>query len=601
MAPPPHFDNGPEVTPGKYTWAQHKALLKTFFRYYLYHKGLSLTALGIIVLTPVFSTVRPALVYRCLDKYLPDRNLSMLYVCIGGIVLLTLLNIFFEYVRGRWVSALGVRMETNMRTDMFQHIQKLSFSYFDRTKTAHIMSRITNDLSLIAGVASNCPGDLISAVLLVFGGMFVMYSINPWLALFMLVPMPAAVFWAWKLRPALRNIYRKIREDVAEVNSQVENSVQGIREVKSYTNEALEQRKFDGVNERYREAQERGMRISALFHCGMMFFFHGYSMMFIGIGILMIYYGKATSAQVLTFFLYSHQVTMPIIRMAGCFQQYLQGLSAYERFYEVMQEVPEIQDAPHAIQSFDKPLKGKIEIRNVSFKYPDMKEEEPLVLDHINLDIPAGSTLAVVGESGAGKTTLAGLIPRFYEVCEGDILLDGISIRNISQSLLRKNVGIVQQSPFLFDTTIRENILFGKPDASEEELRTAARLANIADFIESLPDGYDSRCGENGVRLSGGQKQRISIARVFLKNPPVLIFDEATSALDNQSEALVQESMDRLCTSRTTIIIAHRLSTVKNADRICCMRHGKVVEFGTHEELLAANGYYKELYTMHSF
>ena len=276
-------------------------------------------------------------------------------------------------------------------------------------------------------------------------------------------------------------------------------------------------------------------------------------------------------------------------------------MAAYERFYEVMEEVPEIRDSADAVDSFTEPLKGEIEIRDITFKYPVMKEEEPPVLDHVSLSIPAGSTLAVVGESGAGKTTLAALLPRFYEVQGGEILLDGIPITGMTQKLLRQNVGIVQQSPFLFDTTIRENILFGKPDASEEELRHAARLANIADFIESLPEGYDSKCGENGVRLSGGQKQRISIARIFLKNPPVLIFDEATSALDNQSEALVQESMERLCANRTTIIIAHRLSTVKNADRICCMRHGKVVEYGSHTELLEKNGYYKELYTMHSF
>lgn len=266
-----------------------------------------------------------------------------------------------------------------------------------------------------------------------------------------------------------------------------------------------------------------------------------------------------------------------------------------------MEEVPEIRDRDHAITAFSAPLKGAIDIRDVSFKYPVMKEDEPLVLDHVSLAIPAGKTLAVVGESGAGKTTLAALLPRFYEVQSGEILLDGIPITDMSQELLRQNVGIVQQSPFLFDTTIRENILFGRPDASEEELKHAAKLANIADFIESLPDGYESKCGENGVRLSGGQKQRISIARIFLKNPPVLIFDEATSALDNQSEALVQESMERLCANRTTIIIAHRLSTIKNADKICCMRHGKVVEYGTHEELLEKNGYYKELYTMHSF
>jgi len=266
-----------------------------------------------------------------------------------------------------------------------------------------------------------------------------------------------------------------------------------------------------------------------------------------------------------------------------------------------MEEEPEIEDVPNALNVLSKPLQGKIEFRDVCFKYLGMKDEEPMVLDHVNIVIQPGETLAVVGESGAGKSTLAALIPRFYQPQSGKILLDDMDITEMTQRLLSENVGIVQQTPFLFDDTIRENILFGRPSASEEELVMASKSANISEYIDSLPDKYDSQCGENGVRLSGGQKQRISIARAFLKNPPVLIFDEATSALDNQSEALVQESMERLSANRTTIIIAHRLSTVKNAHHICCMKHGKIVEYGTHAELIAKNGYYKELYTMHSF
>ena len=327
--PPPmhhhhHHSDGPEDdSQKKYTFTQHKALLKTFFRYYLRHKFLSATALAIVVVSPLLSTVRPVFVYRALDRYLPERDLQMLFVCLGAIFTLTVLGIALEYVRGRWINALGIRMETNMRTDMFQHIQQLSFSYFDRTKTGHIMSRITNDLSQIAGVASNCPGDLISAVLSFCGGLIVMFNINAELAWYTLIPLPGAVFWALYLRPKMHRVYREIRRDIAEVNSQVENSVQGIREVKSYTNESRELAKFDHVNYRYCAAQERGFRISAVFHCGMMFFFHGYSMIFIAIGILMIYLGRADNAQVLTFMLYSHQVTMPIMRMAGCLQQYM--------------------------------------------------------------------------------------------------------------------------------------------------------------------------------------------------------------------------------------------------------------------------------------
>ena len=322
--PPPHFfPENPEESFRKYTWADHKAMLKTFFRYYLRNRTLSLIMLLTVIVSPILSTVRPALVYQGLDRYLPEQNLRMILVCIGGIALLTVLNISLEYVRGRWVSSLGVRMEMNMRADLFQHIQRLSFSYFDRTKTAHIMSRITNDLSQIAGIASNCPGEVISAILMFTGGVVVMFNINSMLAWYPLIPLPGTVFWAVYLRPKMQKVYRQIRRDVADVNSQVENSVQGIREVKSYTNEDLEMEQFRMVNQRYCSAQERGFRISAVFHCGMMFFFHGYSMIFLGIGILMIYRGEATGAQVLTFLLYSHQVTMPVMRLAGCLTQYL--------------------------------------------------------------------------------------------------------------------------------------------------------------------------------------------------------------------------------------------------------------------------------------
>ena len=575
-------------------------MIKSFIRYYPRHKKLMWIDLFFVFISPLFSTVMPVIVYNAFQTYLPEKNVRMLAVCLGGIFCLTAFSIVSNYIRMRFGHVLGVRMEADMRTDLFAHLQKLSFSYFDKTKTGHIMSRISNDLSMIAEVAHHCPEDIISAFLLLCGGLTVMLWINPFLTLLTLLPVPFMILWSTKYLPKMRECHRSVRKEIAEINSQVENSIQGVREVKSYTNENYEVRKFNTVNNSFRKARERVFSMMAFFHSGMMFFMNGYTIIFIALGILMIYLDKANAAELITFFMYSNQIHMPIMRLVGFVEQYQQGMAAFERFHEVMME-PDIQDKPDAITALPGPLRGGIRFDNVSFKYADMKDEEANVLKNISFTVQPGETVALVGESGAGKTTLAALIPRFYEPQQGTISIDDIPVGDFAQRLLRANVGIVQQTPFLFDATIRENILFGRPEASEEELIEAAKAANIYDFIQTLPAGFDSNCGENGVRLSGGQKQRISIARIFLKNPPLLIFDEATSSLDNESEAFVQESMERLCHGRTTVIIAHRLSTIKNADRIFCMRSGEIIERGTHAELLELGGYYKELYTMHSF
>ena len=597
--PPPHFFS--EHPPKKFTWQEQKAMIKSFIRYYPRHKKLMWIDLFFVFISPLFSTVMPVIVYNAFQTYLPEKNVRMLAVCLGGIFCLTAFSIVSNYIRMRFGHVLGVRMEADMRTDLFAHLQKLSFSYFDKTKTGHIMSRISNDLSMIAEVAHHCPEDIISAFLLLCGGLTVMLWINPFLTLLTLLPVPFMILWSTKYLPKMRECHRSVRKEIAEINSQVENSIQGVREVKSYTNENYEVRKFNTVNNSFRKARERVFSMMAFFHSGMMFFMNGYTIIFIALGILMIYLDKANAAELITFFMYSNQIHMPIMRLVGFVEQYQQGMAAFERFHEVMMEQPDIQDKPDAITALPGPLRGGIRFDNVSFKYADMKDEEANVLKNISFTVQPGETVALVGESGAGKTTLAALIPRFYEPQQGTISIDDIPVGDFAQRLLRANVGIVQQTPFLFDATIRENILFGRPEASEEELIEAAKAANIYDFIQTLPAGFDSNCGENGVRLSGGQKQRISIARIFLKNPPLLIFDEATSSLDNESEAFVQESMERLCHGRTTIIIAHRLSTIKNANRIFCMRSGEIIERGTHAELLELGGYYKELYTMHSF
>ena len=596
--PPRFFSDKP---PKKFTFKEQIAILKTFVHYYPKHKKLLVLDMIFVVLSPIFSTALPVIVYNAFQSYLPQKNIRMLLCCLLGIICLTVFNIVSNYIKTRFGHTLGVRMEADMRTDLFTHLQKLSFSYFDKTKTGHIMSKITNDLTMIAEVAHHCPEDIISAVLMLIGGLTVMICINPLLTLLTLLPIPFMILWGTKFLPKMKQCFRDVRKEVADINSQVENAIQGVREVKSYTNENFEINRFNDVNNNYRKAQERVFSTMAFFHSGMGFFMHGYTIIFIALGIGLIYLDKANAAELITFFMYSNQITMPVMQLVGFMERYQQGMAAFERFHEVMMENPEIQDKPDAITALPTPVSGRIVFDQVCFKYNDMTEEEANVLDNISLEVSPGETVALVGESGAGKTTLAALIPRFYEAKSGAIRIDNIPLTDFAQKLLRSNVGIVQQTPFLFDATIRENILFGRPDATEEELIAAAKAANIYDFIQTLPDGFESNCGENGVRLSGGQKQRISIARVFLKNPPILIFDEATSALDNESEAYVQESMEKLCQGRTTVIIAHRLSTVKNAKRIFCMKHGKIVEQGSHNELIALNGYYKDLYTMHSF
>jgi len=591
--PPFHFSDDVEKKP--LTWQYIRGVLSNFICYYGPHIRLFWISIGCAMANSALTILVPLLVYKEFQVYLPAKNTPMIWGGIGAMLVLMILIAVSSYINVRYGHVLGIRMEADMRNDLFRHLQKLSFSYFDREKTGHIMSRITNDLTMIAELAHHGPEDLLSSLLMFIGGCAVMLYLNPLLTLITWLPFPLILLWGYLFQGKMRKGFRQARRKVAEINSRVENSIQGVREVKSFNNERREISRFRQVNSRYRHVREEVFSVLAMFHSGITFFIQGYSLLFIGVGIVLAGCGKATVVEVMTFFMYSKYITMPMFRLVEFAEHFQMALSAYERFYEILQLKPEIEDRPGAVPA--DAFRGELSVEHVSFSY----NGKETVLQDISLYAKPGSTVALVGESGAGKTTLAALIPRFYEVGSGVIRIDGRDIREYLLQSLRKNIGVVRQTPFLFDSTIRDNIQFGKPDATEAELIEAAREANIYDFIRSLPNGFDTQVGEHGVRLSGGQKQRVAIARVFLKNPSILIFDEATSALDNQSEALVQEAMEKLCKGRTTIIIAHRLSTVKHADLIYCLRGGKIVEHGSHAELLAQDGYYKMLYEMHTF
>ncbi len=571
--------------------------VKVFVSYYKPYKVLAAADLVSILAQSGLTILLPMVVYRVFNNYLPQMELRMLLTAAVLLFVLTALISGAEYVSLRWGHILGARMEADMRRDIFSHIQKLSFNYFDRTKTGHIMSRISNDLTMLAETAHHAPEDLLISTLTLTGAFIVMFSINPLLAAITLIPLPFIIVWGSIFQTRMRRGFRSVREKIAEINRSVENSIQGVREVKSFTNEGMEIIKFKKVNTSFLSAKEEVYSTLASFHAGEKFLMQSYSLLFIGAGALLAYYEKADIPQIIAFFMYSRYITMPMMRALSFTEQFQQASSAFERFQEVMLENPDLKDAPDAV--VPKNIHGTIRFNNVSFSYPSRPDSD--VIDHVSFEVKAGTTVALVGESGAGKSTIAALIPRFYDVSEGSIEIDGLDIRKYRQKDLRARIGIVQQSAFLFDASIRENILFGRPGASEEEVLEAAREANAMDFISALPEGLDTQVGERGVKLSGGQRQRLSIARVFLKNPPILIFDEATSALDNESEELVRQSMETLCKGRTAIIIAHRLSTVKHVDLIYCLKNGRLIESGTHAELIAKDGYYKKLYDMHSF
>ncbi|MCK9330343.1 MAG: ABC transporter ATP-binding protein [Candidatus Cloacimonetes bacterium] len=566
-------------------------MLKRFLKYYIPHKWLFILDMSVALLSAGITILIPTLTRNLLKTHIPQQNYQTIITILIIMLVIIMIKTLFTRIRIKWGHILGVRMEFDMREHFFRHLQKLSFSYFDNTKTGHLMSRISNDLNMIAEVAHHAPEDFLIAIVMIIGAFSVMFTFNTTLALLTLIPMPILLFWGIVFGGRMKQGFRNMRKSIAEMNSNVENSVQGIREVKSFANEHLEIEKFNDVNTHFKLTKEYMYGLMATFHSGMGFFQDFYYIWVIAGGAWLLAQGKIGLPDLLAFIMFITYILDPIQRLVNFMEQFQQGTASFERFIEIMDIEPEIEDKKNAL--CPDICHGNITINNISFNYPGHK---PLVIKNVSMEIKSGKKIALVGESGAGKSTLISLIPRFYECSNGSIEVDNNNILNLKQKFLRNNIGIVQQNVFLFDTTIKDNILYGNPYSTDEEIIIASKKANIYDFIQSLPEKFDTLVGERGVKLSGGQKQRIAIARVFLKNPPILIFDEATSSLDNESEALIHQSMIELSKDRTTLIIAHRLSTVQNADLIYVMQKGEITEIGTHQELINNKSYYFSLY-----
>lgn len=572
--------------------------LKKFFSYYKPYKGLFFADMACALGAAAISLVYPLIVRYITNDILINYEISeairiilLLALAMLGLALLELFCNFFISYQGH---VMGAKMEYDMRNDIFEHFQKLSFNFYDNQKTGQLMSRVTNDLFEITELCHHGPEDIVISIIKFVGAFVILVGINLPLTLLLFLFLPFMFLFAWKMRTKMNKAFRRNRERIAEINAQIEDNLSGIRVVKSFANEDMEIEKFRQGNSNFVESKRKAYWQMSTFHSGLGLFTNLINVGVIVGGSLMITGEIIRLSDLLTFLLYVNSIIEPVRKLINFTEQFQNGITGFDRFMEIMDTEPDIQDTKDA--KVLKNVKGDIAFHQVAFRYEGTKGD---VFCNINLEVPAGDYMALVGSSGVGKTTLCSLIPRFYEVSEGNITIDGIDIRNVTLRSLRSNIGIVQQDVYLFTGSVADNIRYGRPDASMEEIIEAAKNANAHEFIMGLPDGYNTYIGQRGVKLSGGQKQRLSIARVFLKNPPILIFDEATSALDNESEKVVQESLETLAKNRTTFVIAHRLTTIRNAKNILVLSEDGIAERGTHEELLAKGGIYAGLYKMH--
>lgn len=571
---------------------EHK--LRKLAGYYKPYKGMFFSDMFFAMLGAVITLTIPLLV-RYITGTVVNFPLSqatkVIFQLGAAMIAMVLVEGFCNYYIAYYGHMMGARIEYDMRNEIFGHYQKLSFAFFDNQKVGHLLSRITSDLFDITELLHHGPEDVVISVIKLVGAFVILVMINLKLSLVAIGIVAVMLIYAIILNRRMKSAFRENRARIADINSQIEDSLSGIRVVKSFSNEQTEMDKFRRGNDRFVAAKRRSYQYMGVYNSGMGAFSTLITVGSLIVGAYLMTTGELNAADLVTFLLYISNFTEPVKKLVNFTEQFQNGYSGYERFLEIMNIAPDIKDKPDAVHVDQ--VQGNIRFEDVSFHYGGKQEE---VLSHVNLDVKAGEYVALVGGSGAGKTTLCSLIPRFYDVTSGCVKLDGTDIRDICLQDLRRQIGIVQQDVYLFAGTVMDNIRYGRPEATDEEVVRAAMAANAHEFIMNLPEGYDTDIGQRGVKLSGGQKQRLSIARVFLKNPPVLIFDEATSALDNESEKIVQHSLEKLAKNRTTFVIAHRLSTIRNAQRILVLTEDGIAEEGTHESLLAKNGVYAGLY-----
>ena len=573
-----------------------KENLKKLAKYYKPYLGTFILDMILAMMSAAVALVIPLVVRFITSKvaYMSaNEALSRIMIIVGVLFVLVLIQWGCNYYISNYGHVMGAKIEYDMRAEIFNHYQKLSYSFYDDQKVGQLLSRITSDLFDITELLHHGPENITISLIKIIGALCILSSIDLRLTIAAFVLIPFMLVFAYVLNKRMKRAFKRNRVRIGEINAQIEDNLSGIRVVKSFANEDIECEKFKKGNDLFLESKRDSYHYMGMYNAGLTAFTTMINVIVIATGGIGIAKGWVNITDFVTFLLYINIFTEPVKVLIDFTEQFQNGYSGFERFLEILSIAPDIKDKEDAV-SVDH-LEGKIEFENVSFHYEDSTEN---VLDHINLDVEAGDYMALVGPSGVGKTTICSLIPRFYEVSEGAIRIDGIDIRDMKLDDLRNNIGIVQQDVYLFAGTIMENIRYGKPDATDEEVVMAARNANAHEFIMSFPEGYDTDIGQRGVKLSGGQKQRLSIARVFLKNPPILIFDEATSALDNESEKVVQQSLERLAKNRTTFVIAHRLSTIRNAKRILVLTENGIEEEGTHEQLLEKDGVYADLYQM---
>ncbi len=568
-----------------------QSLLSIFLSYFRPHLGLFLLDMACALMISVVDLAFPYISRMCMYELIPESRYRAFFAVIVVLIAAYFLRAALRYTVCYWGHTFGVLVEADIRHDLFTHLQTLSFGFYDKNRTGHLMSRMTAELFDITELAHHGPEDLFISGITVVGAVAIMFTIQWRLALVMMLLIPVFLVVANLNRQNMMRASKVVKQNMAGINADIESSISGMRTAKAFSNEDAEHEKFLGANERFKTAKKERYRAMAWFMSSMEFFMGIMPVVVIAVGGWLIMEGQMNYVDLITFSLYTGTFVNPIRKLSNLSETLVDGMAGLSRFVDLMRLEPDLQDKPDAVEL--EGVKGRIDVEDVSFSY---ERDDSEVLHHVSLHVDPGETIAVVGPSGGGKTTLCSLIPRFYDVGAGSIRIDGRDIRDVKQRSLRRNIGVVQQDVFLFADSILENIRYGRPDATVDEVVAAARRAEIYDDIMAMPEGFDTYVGERGVLLSGGQKQRISIARIFLKDPPVLILDEATSALDSVTEAKIQRAFDELSKGRTTLIIAHRLSTVRGASRILVVRDGVITEEGTHQELLAKNGDYAQLY-----